>query len=251
VGRKLAIEKHPDREKIDQELLNKVPMMKIAAKYGISRKAVSHYRKSFAGQFRAVATERTSLVTKSVEELEGFREELRGAESIWSTLRQITQRAWMVLDACHVYLQDPDDPGKYDLGPRGRDITVVMDETDNEGRVIKKKAKLSDLIDEIRGAGRNVTEVNYRIADPRRLILETANTLNKQLELIARIQGELKDQTINITQTVEWREIQNTLLQVTKDVPEVREKIANALSAGSSAGSARVGAGGTPANSNR
>lgn len=80
--------------------------------------------------------------------------------------------------------------------------------------------------------GKNVAEINYKIADPRKLILDTANTLNKQLELIARLQGELQDVTVNITQTSEWKEIQTTILQVTKDYPEVREKIASAFTAG-------------------
>jgi hypothetical protein len=232
LGRKLAVETHPKRHEIEQMLLNKVPIVKISKEFGISRGAIAKFRDSFEGSFRSIAEKRSDLLTKSVTELEDFQEELRGAESIWNTLKRITQRAWMVLDACHVYLQDPDDPQKYDLGPRGEDITVVMEEYDDEGRVSREKRKLSDLINKIEGTGRSVTEVNYRIADPRKLILETANTLNKQLELIARIQGELKDQTINITQTVEWREIQNILLQVTEDAPEMREKIAAALATG-------------------
>ncbi|ADK81900.1 hypothetical protein [Sediminispirochaeta smaragdinae] len=232
MGRKLAIETHPQRHEIEQMLLNKVPVSHISEQFGVSRGAIARFRDSFEGSFKAIATKRSELLTKSVDDLEEFQEDLRGAESIWNTLKRITQRAWMVLDACHAYLQDPDDPGKYDLGPRGEDITVVLTEYDDEGKLQKEKRKLSDVIAEIEGTGKNVAEINYKIADPRKLILDTANTLNKQLELIARLQGELQDVTVNITQTSEWKEIQTTILQVTKDYPEVREKIASAFTAG-------------------
>ena len=58
---------------------------------------------------------------------------------------------------------------------------------------------------------------------------ETARTLNTQLELLAKIQGQIKDVTINIINTPVWIQLQQIILEATKDKPEVRKKIADAL----------------------
>jgi hypothetical protein len=210
-------------------LAEKVPITQIAKQFGLSRNAIAAFRDKFMGSFATVAAERVDILTANLEKQRDIQADLRNAESVWSHLKRMTEQAWKMLAACDEYLQDPENPEKYDLGPRGVDITVVMFENDDEGRPRKSKAKLSELIDEIRGTGRAVSEVKYSIADPRMLLLKTQETLTKNLELIARLQGELTEVTINITQTAEWKEIQQTILQVTADHPEVREALANAL----------------------
>jgi hypothetical protein len=100
------------------------------------------------------------------------------------------------------------------------------------GEIRREKKSLQELIDRMEKRDKNMTflSVKYRIADPRKQILETAKVLNQQLELLARIQGEIKDVSINIVNSPVWINIQQVLLEVTDGMPEVRKKIADKLS---------------------
>ena len=102
---------------------------------------------------------------------------------------------------------------------------MYMDDSENRG--VMKRDKL-DVILANKGKGRAVS-VHYRHADPRKLILDTAKVLTIQLELLARISGEIKDVTINIINTPVWIQLQQIILDATKDRPEVRKQIADAL----------------------
>jgi hypothetical protein len=109
------------------------------------------------------------------------------ADSTLERLRVYKERVQKMFDACDKYLSDPENPGEYDLGPRGHDITVIYTVPVGEHSETRK-ALLSDLLTQ---TGVNVVGTNYRTPAPQDLFLKTATVLGAQLELIAKLSGEL------------------------------------------------------------
>src|ERR1051326_8750525 len=64
-------------------------------------------------------------------------------------------------------------------------------------------------------------------ADPRELILKAVAQLRPQAELLARLEGKLKDTAINILINPEWLKIRATLMQALSPFSEAREAVAS------------------------
>jgi hypothetical protein len=205
-----AVEEHPKKTQIIKSLISGVSQRTVGDRYDISKTAIQRYLTKHLAEVAAKAvTERT----------------LTDGNSVLTEIEKIIHRMRMMLDACHEYLQDPDNKEKYFLGPRENEIDVVYREFDEEGKPSEtKRATLEELRKEI-ATGRQVLSVHYKYADPRRLILDTADTLTRQLELIGKIQGLVQDVTINISRIECWPEIKIAIFDETKDAPEIREKI--------------------------
>jgi hypothetical protein len=102
---------------------------------------------------------------------------------------------------------------------------------------VKRKAKLSSLLAEItshNGRGRTIELVETKHADPRELVLKTAARLQAQVELLAKLIGELQQEgrTVNITLSAEWIELRTIMLQVLAPYPDARLAVARALEDG-------------------
>lgn len=102
---------------------------------------------------------------------------------LMAELERCFARVNKLFDACDAWLTDPDDPTRYDIGPRAGDITVVYLEATGDGFAHRKK-KLSALLQQLVDHGLPVVSTEYRHADPRKLVLETAAQLRSQLELL-------------------------------------------------------------------
>ncbi|MGH7499461.1 MAG: hypothetical protein ACREL3_11505, partial [Gemmatimonadales bacterium] len=62
------------------------------------------------------------------------------------------------------------------------------------------------------------------------LILHTARRLEGALELIARIQGELRHPTVfNVTVNAEWLTLQTAIVRALLPYPDARAAVASAL----------------------
>ena len=209
------IDGHPKQTQINNAIIRGTSYREIGEKYGLSKSTISNYVKGFLSQD----------VTKAQ-----YERELRNGESVLAEINDIMKNLRKMVNACDEYLQDPDDPDKYYVGPRGEDIDVsYLDYTViDEQHPVRMKKSLQELIEEVQ-TGKEIINTQYKFRDPRQLLLDTANAINKQLELLARIQGQIKDITINITHTTVWIEIQQIILDATKGFPEVREKIADRL----------------------
>ena len=159
-----------------------------------------------------------------------YQRELKDGETILKAFERIIWDLQKMLDACKEYLQDPEDPNKYYLGPQAQEITVgywTFDEDKKRGPVVKEKLDL--LLDEIRESRRGVTSVQYKHADPRNLLIQAADAIGKQLKTVSEIYGLIKSVNVNITQIEQWVEIKTVILQATEKYPEVRKKIADGL----------------------
>ncbi len=123
--------------------------------------------------------------------------DLENAQKVMDRLVERTTEVEKLLAACDEYLQDPDDPSKYFLGPRAENIEVIYLEEifdgDPAGREpgasYRQKALLSQLLDR---TGKMVIGTHWKHADPRKLILEAARTLEGVLLTLSKIAGYVK-----------------------------------------------------------
>jgi transposase len=181
---KSAVETHPRREEIIRDITGGgMSNRAIAEKYGISHGAVNRYKN---GKLLPLAAEAAR------ERGEGM--------SVMARLVELIERVEMLFDSCDEYLRDPDNPGKYTLCPRSEELDVVYWEPVQEGDKIKKvarKALLSSLLDRVSNPLHvEIVAVYYRGMDIRKLAVDVSKALVAPLELLAKIQGAVKD-TVN------------------------------------------------------
>lgn len=212
--RKYEVDQHPHKDRIIKALARGDTYREITGRYGVTKSALSRYL-------------REKLLPKAAEAKEA--QDLRDGAQLLKEIERIMERVNKMYDACDAYLQDPQDPSRYYLGPRGEEIRVVYVELDEEGNPSRKTDTLQVLLDRL--SGRNVLEVRYKHADPRELVLKSALTLKSQLELLARVQGQIKDIAVNITAIAQWAEIKMAILEATKGSPDVRARIVEGLKA--------------------
>ncbi|RYG57149.1 hypothetical protein EON80_28595 [bacterium] len=155
------------------------------------------------------------------------KEAIHGTELI-AELQKCIERVNLLSDACDDWLRDPDDPNRYFVGARSEDIKVVYEE-EKEGKTIRKKAPLSELLARIEGRY-TITAVETKHADPRELLLKSYDRLESRLELVAKLLGMINDApTVNITINPQWLELRAVIVQSLKDYPEARLSVAAAL----------------------
>jgi len=212
MSRKCTIEQHPHRERIVRALARRETYRQISEKYGVTISSLHRYMKE-------------KLMPRATKVR--IEQELRDGKGVLDEINRIMERLNKMFDACDEYLRDPNNSDKYWLGPRAEEVEVVYLEKGENGGITRRQP-LSTILREhdIKGP---ILSVYYRHADPRKLILDTAKVLTIQLELLARISGEIKDVTINIINTPVWIRLQQIILDATKDKPEVRKRIADAL----------------------
>jgi hypothetical protein len=147
----------------------------IALKFGVSMSSVKRHRIGHLPKYLAHTAKARELVEKDkiLEEIEDMVHEVR-----------------MLFDACHEYLLDPEDPTRYALGPRSHEIEVIyeVEEVTEKGttKTHREKALLSELLQK---TGVPVVLLRWKIADPRKLILEASERLEHIIETIADISG--------------------------------------------------------------
>lgn len=211
---------HPERAAIERALLlGKLPITAIAATWELPRKSVSRHRDKHLPEVLAQAQDAQAKATDLMEELK-------------SCIRRIT----LLFDACDRWLRDAENPDQYDIGPRAGDISVTYWEDGPSGKRVKRKAKLSALLAEVtshNGRGRTIELVETKHADPRELVLKTAARLHSQIELLARLLGELQaGAVINIVLAPEWVALRTTILTALRPYPDAGLAVARALGDG-------------------
>jgi hypothetical protein len=133
-------------------------------------------------------------------------------------------------DACNDWLQDPEDHSKYNLDPRAYEHDViynwVITDADGKDTRIRKKANLQELLDRAIRDNEEIIKVESKVADPRNLVLQTAQTLNKQLETLAKIAGVVQE-VANIDVNVSINTVlASTVVQIIKDEVDDKEVVA-------------------------
>jgi hypothetical protein len=148
------------------------------------------------------------------------------------------ERVNLLFDACDRWLRDPTDPSRYDIGPRAEEMMVTYTEVpaNEESKPRQRKASLAELLQRIDQApveekpGRTVTTVETKHADPRELVLKTAARLQPQIELLAKLIGELDERPqVNILVSPEWIAVRAVVLEPLAPYPEARAVVARRL----------------------
>ena len=217
VGRKCTVCAHAKAQEINKAIVRGDSYRAISHRFGVSRDATLRHRKHLAAQLF------------KLEEAK----KLADARSLLQEVQNNSERMYKMFDAADLYLRDPEHPKRYELGPRAEDVAVTYVDQQKVGRGkkakvlwVRKRARLSELL---RRTRKPITGWYYRIADPRELFLKTALALNKQLELIGRLNGQIKDVQVPVSIAELWLRIRTVVWIATEKHPQVREAIVRLL----------------------
>lgn len=196
----------PERRQIQQEMGQGISNRRIGEKYHIAESTVREYRKTRLPQVLAAHEKARDLAT---------------AGGIIERVKDVLERMLKAADAADVWLTDPENPNKYTLDPRADEVMVVYYEKTPRGKLIRHKARLQALLNRVsKGLNISVGEVYIKHADPRDILLKTSDRIYSGLELVARIQGQVKDTQINVVITPAWILTKNLVLKVLQNNPE-------------------------------
>ena len=159
-------------------------------------------------------------------------EEEAQALDVLAELRRCLERVNLLFDACDGWLRDPDHPERYDVGPRAHEVTVVYTEPGPDGRPVRHRAPLDQLLARLGDAGASPVAWEVKHADPRKLILDAAGQLRASLELGAKLLGELDERpVVNLLVTPEWLALRARIVAALAAYPEARAALAEVLGA--------------------
>jgi len=204
--------KHPKVLEIDKDYLSgKYVITALARKYGLTRSPMYRHCYKHIPQRMAELAEKRNL---------------DNAQKVMDRLIERTAEVEKLLVACDEYLKDPDDPEKYTLIPRAEEVQVVYIDRDYDGNQIRCKAQLSQLLESL---GNKVLSWQYRHADPRRLILEAARTLEGVLLTLSKIAGYVKpaDKITNVQVNIVAM-LPNVMMTLNK-FPEAKQAVLKTL----------------------
>lgn len=203
MANRYSVEQHPRRRDIERCIVEGVPYNEIANNYEqLSVSSVRRYAKERMPEIMAVA---------KLEQVDGI------LERIEDCIVKINH----FFDSVADWLSDPDDHGRPNFEPRASEVAVTA-EILEEGKEkpSRRRMTMQELVDyvENRSEDRKVKVLNasLSIQDPRVTMLKTAEVLTKQLELLAKVKGQI----------VENR---TTVLNITADVSEIADIARKAL----------------------
>lgn len=213
MARACTICSHGEAHVINVELVARTPYRDIARRFGVSKDALKRHSQEHIPKLLVKARD-------AVETAHGV--------DLMEEIRRCFERINLLFDACDRWLRDADDPDRYDIGPRAEELNVTYEEGVGE-RTVRRKATLAELLSAVEKAklGHTVTMVEAKHADPRDLVLKTAARLQSQVELLAKLIGELDDTPqVNILIAPQ---VQQAIIDALTPHPEARGAVAAAL----------------------
>lgn len=181
-GNAYSIDKHPKKKAIIKDLLRGQTDNAIANNYGLPVSCVRRYRN---GKMMA-------LISSIWDE-----EKVEASLTIEQRIEDIASRMRKMLQACDEWLQDPDDPDHYNMSPRAEEVDIIYttEETDDKGKVFRKKtkARLSDILARMEDKEMSPCGVFFHTVDTRKIMIETSRELASELRILAELQGQVRD----------------------------------------------------------
>lgn len=215
------VDSHPKKNAIVRALINQESYAKIANDYALSESAVKRYA---YGRLRHNAAKALA------------KGQYDGA-ALLARIEDTIVYVQKMYEACNDWLQDPEDHSRYNLDPRAYEHDVIYNWiiTDEDGKDtrIRKKANLQELLERAIRDDEEIIKVESKTADPRKLILDTAQTLNKQLETLAKIAGVVQEVTnVDVNVSVNTVLASNIVQVIQREVedPEVVKRIVEGIS---------------------
>ena len=213
--RPTAVEKHPKRKEIEKALAEDEQIETISRKYGISRNALIGYKRHRIPRKMVKAAERKSITD---------------AEHLFQIILKAVQRMEILSDSCDEYLQDPDNPGSYYMGPRAHEVKVVYYRKGPQGGITKHTTSLQNLIAKMEEEGMVDPQLVSYNTDPRILLVKASETLTKQMDTLVNAWRAIDQGKNTFVGTPAWNEVVQVILKATESHPEIRRKIADGLS---------------------
>jgi len=207
----------PDREAIDKALVGGTACREVAALYRVSPDAVERHK--------------AAHLPKALTETRQAQDEAHALD-VMAELTRCFQRVTLLFDACDRWLRDADDPTRYDIGPRAGDIRVTYEEPGPKGKPVRRKEALDRLLARVEAADAGLTVERWESthADPRELVLKTAQQLTGQTQLLAKLLGQLDERPqVNVLMAPEWLQVRAALLTALAPYTEARQAVAAAL----------------------
>lgn len=201
---------HSKRARLITDIKDGKPATKLAKRAGVSAQTIRKYKKDL-------------MVQPVAYDL------LNDGKGVLKMLNELALSTKKLYDTYLEYLSAPGHPDMIDPTPRASEVEVFVVGQDEDGQPVKVKQSLQSVIDDLKDKGCLVLHAKVNTVDVRRLIIDQVNALTKQLELIATLQGKIKDVTISVVNSPVWVQIQQVILDATKDAPDIREKLAEEL----------------------
>ncbi len=227
---------HPECTAIDKALVAGEANRIVAKRFASSPAAVQRHRANHLPEVLAEAKRRQSASHETHVASVGVAIQERDAAAqahaldVMEELQRCFQRVNLLFDACDRWLRDADDPTRYDIGPRADDILVTYLDQGGGDKPIRKKASLAHLLTIAEGGGATVERWDTKYADPRELVLKTAQQLTGQTQLLAKLLGQLDERPqVNVLMAPEWLQVRSALLTALASHPEARRAVTTAL----------------------
>ena len=211
-----SVDKHPKKNAIIRDLVNQVPYSQIAVNYDMTVNSIYRYA---TGKLRMHAAK-------------ALAKNLYNGEALLARIEDTIVYVQKMYEACNDWLEDPDDRSRYNLDPRAYEHQVIYNKIvpgDDKDIRIRKKDSLQELLDRALKDDEEVIKVETKISDPRKLILDTAQTLNKQLDSLAKIVGVVQEVTnVDVNISFNKQIISNVIKIIEKeaaDQPELMQRL--------------------------
>lgn len=201
---------HPKRTEIEKAIASRELSRRIlAARYGTSTGALGRHTHNCIGnalriakkaRAEAVAAHKEAVTVETVRDAvaeQARNGTLQTIATIESELNRLIDRMGKMFDACDEYLEDPDNPGTYTLAQRADETRIVWEELQEEtepgqkAKWTKRSGTLQQALDIAfsNGHRRFVSAQPHNRQDARKLILETALQISRQIEIMAKLEG--------------------------------------------------------------
>lgn len=205
------------REAIDRALVSGASARNIAVEHGLARSSVQrHYRRGHVAD-AIVAAEKARSAIHSMD--------------LATRLQRQCELGDKIAEACARWLTDPEDSTRFDVGVRSSDVDVVYEELVDVDVWRSKRAKLSDLLKSIETESLRVNRTETKFTDPRSLVVSLLNAQTRQLDLLARLEGKIRESlTVNNYFLAPDRiELRSALVTALAPFPEARAAVAELL----------------------
>ncbi len=242
MARPCTICTHLEREAIDKALVASESYRNVSVRFGTSVASLQRHKAEHIPALLAVARkhqgEATAAHGQQLSDQAQAQQDHDEAHAldVMEELRRCFERVTLLFDACDRYLRDADDPTRYDVGPRSEDVMVTYTEPGEDDKPVRRKARLSQLLaraEQGTGGGASgmvVDRAKTRVADPRELILKAAAQLTTQVQLLAKLLGQLDERPqVNVLMAPEWLQVRAVLLTALAPYADARTAVAAAL----------------------
>ena len=223
-----AVAVHPKRKQIEKAIIEGQPINSISKTFGISRDALSGYKKKVLYPKIMENSQKVAETRQSVH-IATERKSITDATELFDIILTAVSRMQKMSDACDEYLRDPDDIEKYFLGPHDYEINVVGYRKDKDGKRHKVKEPLGEILARLKQNGYEVTRLTWSQADPRIMLVRASETLSRQMDTMVNAWKAIEDQRTNFSKAPEWKELTVLLEEILGRHPEERQIIADRL----------------------